>query len=77
MTKMTKPAYPGLFHEIHKSLTFVSYPATKEELLIHAGEKTVHTDWDEQQPLCIFIESISDRSYSCAADFYCALIATM
>ena len=77
MAKMTKPCYPGLFHYIHRAISDVSFPVTKQELLIQAGGATVYTDWDKTCPLSELVAPIPDRLYSSAADFYCTLIAEM
>lgn len=74
---MTKDSYPALFHFLHKQLYDITYPAAKEEILRIAGERPVHTDWHTTVPLHTFVSGIKKESYSCAADFYCALIASM
>ena len=73
--KMTKPAYPALFHYIQKQMADVAYPITKQALLEQIGEREVFVDWDVQVPLRTFIEPIRREGFSCAADFYCMLIA--
>ena len=72
---MTKPAYPALFHSIHRQLADVEDPITKEALLRQAGDRMVQVDWDAAAPLSSFIEPIRREAFSCAADFYCMLIA--
>lgn len=74
---MTKDAYPALFHYIHKALTDVEFPVKKDELLRLAGDRPVHVDWDKTMPLKSFIEPIDCDSFSCAAEFYCRLIAAL
>ena len=74
---MTKPAYPALFHFIHRAIADVSFPCSKEELLRVTAGRTVHTDWQEEVPLAVFIEPIPQTAFSCAADFYCMLIAAL
>lgn len=74
---MTKDAYPALFHYIHKALADVEFPAEKEALLRLAGDRPVYVDWDKTLPLKSFIEPIACDSFSCAADFYCRLIAAL
>lgn len=73
---MTKDAYPALFHFIHKRMADIAYPATKGGILTLAGERLVNIEWDKTVPLRIFIEPIAKQQFSCAADFYCALIAS-
>ena len=74
---MTKDAYPALFHYIHKAMARVDFPCTKAELLALAGDEEVHVDWDRTQPLRSFVEPIPAEYFSCAADFYCRLIAAL
>ncbi|MEG1523532.1 MAG: hypothetical protein RRZ24_07470 [Clostridia bacterium] len=74
---MTKDAYPALFHEIHKAVSSVRYPATKADVLALVRDTEVHVDWDQTVPLSSFIQSIQKSAFSCAADFYCALIAAL
>lgn len=72
---MTKPAYPALFHYMQKRMADVTYPITKEALLSQIGDRTVFVDWDVEVPLRTFIEPIQREAFSCAAEFYCMLIA--
>ena len=74
---MTKDAYPALFHSIHKAMVKVRYPATKAEVLALAGEAQVHVDWEKTVPLKEFVAPIPQNAFSCAADCYCALIASL
>lgn len=74
---MSVNTYPALFHYIHKALADVTFPATKEEILLRIGQRTVYVDWDSQVPLRSFIEPIPQTCFDCAADFYCMLIAAM
>ena len=74
---MTKDAYPALFHYIQKGMADVAFPATKQEVLDRIGERMVFVDWEKQIPLRTFVEPIASRSFSCAADFYCKLIAAL
>lgn len=74
---MTKDAYPALFHYLHKGIADVSFPITKGELLQRIGDRTVFVDWDKTVPLRVFVEPIPQDSFSCAADFYCMLIAAL
>ncbi len=74
---MTKDAYPALFHYIHKGMADIAFPVTKQEVLDRIGDRTVFVDWKEQIPLRTFIEPIAGSSFSCAADFYCKLIAAL
>ncbi len=75
--KMTKPSYPALFHYIHKQMADVAFPITKQALLEQIGDRQVFVDWTTQAPLRIFVEPIPQQSFSCAADFYCMMIAAM
>ena len=72
---MTKPAYPALFHHIQKRLADVTYPITKEALLRQVGDRMVFVDWDVEAPLRTLIEPIQRQTFTCAANFYCMLIA--
>ena len=74
---MTKPSYPALFHYIQKALADVTYPATKQEILDMAGGNPVFTDWETSVPFSAFVKKIEKDQFSCASDFYCALIAAM
>ena len=74
---MAKPSYPALFHYIQKALADVTYPVTKQEILDKAGESPVFTDWEISVPLSAFVKQIEKEQFSCASDFYCALIAAM
>lgn len=73
---MTKDAYPALFHFIHKNMADITFPAKKEDILETAGDRPVNIEWDQAVPLRIFVEPIAKKKFSCAADFYCALIAS-
>lgn len=74
---MTKDAYPGLFHFIHKRMANISFPASKQQLLAAVGTAPVNVDWEKKVPLSVFIDPIKVEEFSCAADFYCALIAAL
>lgn len=74
---MTKDAYPALFHFIHRQMVDIRYPASKQEILDKAGDRPVNIDWDKSVPLRIFIDPIERGHFSCAADFYCCMIASL
>lgn len=74
---MTKDAYPALFHYIHRAMADVEFPIEKEALLRQTGDRPVHADWNKTLPLRTFIEPINSDCFSCAADFYCRLIAAL
>lgn len=74
---MTKEAYPALFHYIHKQISDVDFPVSKERLLEITGDRQVFVDWTTQVPLRTFVEPIPQQEFSCAADFYCMLIAAL
>lgn len=73
---MTKDAYPALFHFLHRQMADVSFPTTKETLLRVVGDRNVNTDWNTSVSMKVFIEPIIKGSFTCAADFYSALIAS-
>ena len=74
---MTKDAYPALFHYIHKQIADVDFPVSKARLLEIIGDRQVYVDWNTQLPLRSFVEPIPQQEFSCAADFYCMLIAAL
>ncbi len=74
---MTKDAYPALFHYIHRAMADVEFPASKLDILLKVGNRPVYVDWDKTLPLSTFIKPIPGGDFSCAADFYCRLIAAM
>lgn len=74
---MTKDAYPALFHFIHRQMQDISYPASLEGILKKAGEREVHTDWERTVKLRELLKTVKKQEFSCASDFYCALIASM
>ena len=74
---MTKDAYPALFHFIHKQMYDITYPVTRTALLQIAGDRPVHTDWDQTVSFRELMENVKKDSFSCASDFYSALIASM
>ncbi|MCI8492614.1 MULTISPECIES: DUF5789 family protein [Anaerotruncus] len=74
---MTKDAYPAMFHFLHRQLADIQFPITKEQLLEQAGDRMVCTDWDRRTPLRELIEPVAVTEYSCAAQFYCALLAAI
>jgi hypothetical protein len=73
---MTKDSYPALFHYIHKAMYDISYPAKKSEILSLAGARAINTGWDTSIPFKLLLDPIRQESFSCAADFYCALLAS-
>ncbi len=74
---MTKEAYPGLFHFIHKRMKDVEFPTSKQSILLIAGNRPVHVDWEQTVLLRTFVEKIGLEDFSSAAEFYCALIASL
>ena len=74
---MTKDAYPALFHYIHKQIADVDFPVSKARLLEIIGDRQVYVDWNTQLPLRSFVDTIPQQEFSCAADFYCMLIAAL
>jgi hypothetical protein len=74
---MTKDSYPGLFHNIHRAMNAVSFPIEKTELLHRVGELEIRVDWEKSASMRALIEPIEQGVFSCAADFYCALIARL
>ena len=73
---MTKDAYPALFHFIHKQMSDINYPASKADVLTAVGNRSVNVEWDQTVSLENLIAPINQEMFSCAADFYCALIAS-
>ena len=73
---MTKDAYPALFHFIHKQMVDINYPVSKAEVLAAVGNRSVNVEWDKAISLETLITPINQEMFSCAADFYCALIAS-
>ena len=74
---MTKDAYPALFHYIHKQIADIEYPISKKDMLKQIGDREVFVDWEQSVPLKNFIEPIPQEKFTCAADFYCMMIAAM
>ncbi|HAL11214.1 MAG TPA: hypothetical protein DCP22_02710 [Ruminococcaceae bacterium] len=74
---MTKDAYPALFHYIHKQIADVEFPTTKKDMLKQIEGRKVNVDWNQTVLLSDFVEPIPQESFSCAADFYCMMIAAM
>lgn len=61
---------------LHRQMADVSFPTTKEALLRVVGDRNVNTDWNTSVSMKVFIEPIIKESFTCAADFYSALIAS-
>ena len=74
---MVDESYPALFHFIHRQLRDISYPVTRQALLETAGERAVQTDWAASVPLRELMRGMRKEQFSCAAEFYCDLIAAM
>jgi hypothetical protein len=73
---MTKDAYPAMFHFIHKNMADIDYPTTKQDILDKVGERQICIEWDQSVPLKVFVAPIGLEHFSCAAEFYCAMIAS-
>ncbi|NLC39706.1 MAG: hypothetical protein GX763_02190 [Clostridiaceae bacterium] len=73
---MTKDSYPAYFHYIHKAMFDIDYPTTLDIVLEKAGDRLINVDWDEQLPFRELLSSMIKKEFSCAADFYCAFIAS-
>ena len=74
---MTKDAYPAMFHFLHRALADISFPTTKAALLEQAGDRPVRTGWDCAVPLRELVGPVAVTEYSCAAEFYCAFLASL
>jgi hypothetical protein len=55
----------------------VSFPIERTALLEQVGSVEIRTDWEKSAQMKTWIEPIGQDAFSCAADFYCALIAHM
>jgi len=63
-------------HFIHKALSDVSFPTTKDEIIKDFGHVKVRCDHDAYKTIEEYVAPLKVTEFSCACQFYCALYAT-
>ena len=68
--------FKGMLHLLHKRMSGISYPVSKQEILEQIGEEKVKVGEDEYLTVREIVEPIGQDAFSCAAEFYCALLGS-
>ena len=66
--------FKGMLHLLHKRMANVSYPISKQEILDQIGDEIVKVDTDHYLSVWEIVAPIRQERFSCAAEFYCALL---
>lgn len=66
--------FKGMLHLLHKRMAEISYPVSKQEILERIGEERIKTGETEYLTVREIVEPIGQDTFSCAAEFYCALL---
>ena len=66
--------FKGMLHLLHKRMADISYPVSKQEILEQIGDETVKVDADQYLSVREIIAPTRQETFSCAAEFYCALL---
>ncbi|MDD4835029.1 MAG: hypothetical protein PHC44_09955 [Lutispora sp.] len=74
---MTKDAYRAMIHHFHKGIYDISFPTTKLQIIEKAGTRMIKVDYGKKMTIKSFVEAMPLDSYSSAAEFYCALLASL
>ena len=66
--------FKGMLHLLHKRMANVVYPISKQAILEQIGDESVKVEIEHY--LCVreIIAPIRQETFSCAAEFYCALL---
>ena len=59
---------------ISKRMANVAYPISKQEILEQIGDEIVKVDMEHYLSVREIIAPIRQETFSCAAEFYCALL---
>ena len=62
--------FKGMLHLLHKRMANVAYPISKQEI----GDEIVKVDMEHYLSVREIIAPIRQETFSCAAEFYCALL---
>lgn len=68
--------FKGMLHLLHKRMADISYPISKQEILDQIGKEIVKVDVDQYLSVQEIIAPIHQETFSCASEFYCALLGT-
>ncbi|WP_455193698.1 hypothetical protein [Eubacterium ramulus] len=68
--------FKGMLHLLHKRMADISYPISKQEILDQIGNEIVKVDVDQYLSVQEIIAPIHQETFSCASEFYCALLGT-
>ena len=63
-------------HYVVLAMRAVTFPVTKEALILQLGHISIPTSPQTTTPLRTILEKIPLNTFSCAAEFYCALNAS-
>ena len=66
--------FKGMLHLMHKRMADISYTVSKQEILEQIWDETVKVDADQYLSVREIIAPIRQETFSCAAEFYCALL---
>ena len=66
--------FKGMLQILHKRKANVSYPISKQEILEQIGDEIVKVDMEHYLSVREIIAPIRHETFSCAAEFYCALL---
>lgn len=66
--------FKGMLHLLHKRMANVVYPISKQEILEQIGDEIVKVDMEHYLSVQEIIAPIRQETFSCAAEFYCALL---
>ncbi len=66
--------FKGMLHLLHKRMADISYPVTKQEIIDQIGMEKVKTGENQYMTVSDIVQPIHQETFSCAAEFYCALL---
>lgn len=76
MSMMREIPYLLTTHYVVLAMRPVTFPVSKSELIARLGDVPIQTGPDSATPFRALLEQIPLSTFSCAAEFYCALNAS-
>ena len=73
----TRIGLAATHHYVDKIMANVSFPACKKDIIAAVGSESVPVSAEKHLSMAEILEDMGPSSYSCAAEFFCALSACL
>lgn len=68
--------FKGMIHLLQKRMSRIDFPISKSELISQIGDERVKVDFSTEKTVKELVAPIGKEYFTCAAEFYCALLGS-